>query len=95
MARSVNRIVLFDDVSLPKLPEDGRAKRVPIARIMANTDFYYSAHHRRAPAARRTGQHGAVLFTKGEREGSSRYDSSSGGGVNAVIGGSVPEYFST
>ncbi len=37
--KELNRIVLFDDVSLPTLPEDGRVERVPIARIMANTDF--------------------------------------------------------
>lgn len=89
--KEINRQVLMDGESMPKAPQGGKVKRVPISRIFRNHDFGYRTITVERPLRDEKGQ--PVLFEKGKAKGRPQPDSSLRDTENVPLTEDVESYF--
>ncbi len=75
----------------PKVPEGGRLKRVPIARIFNNADFGYTTITVERPLKDEAGK--PVLGSKGKQKGKPQADSALRDTENVPLGEDIAAYF--
>jgi len=75
----------------PKVPEGGRLKRVPIARIFRNQDFGYTTITVERPLKDEAGK--PVLGSKGKQKGKPQADSALRDTENVPLGEDIAAYF--
>ena len=88
--KEVDRVVLFDGVPVPTPPAGGRIKRVPVAKVMANTDFGYRTITVERPM--RDEQGNIVLQTKGKNKGRPQPDTALRDTESVPLGEDVQAY---
>ncbi|WP_297473550.1 class I SAM-dependent DNA methyltransferase [Ferrovum sp.] len=89
--KEIDRTVLFDDVPVPQAPEGGRVKRVPVSKILDNTDFGYRTITVERPL--RDEQGNDVLSSKGKNKGKVQADSTLRDTENVPLSENVETYF--
>ena len=89
--KEIERVVLFDDVPVPTPPEGGRVKLVPVAKVLANTDFGYRTVTIERPLRDEQGK--VVLFEKGRHKGKPQPDTALRDSENIPLGDDVQAYF--
>jgi type I restriction enzyme M protein len=78
-------------VPVPTPPEGGRIKHVPVAKVLANTDFGYRTITVERPL--RDAQGNIVLHTKGKNKGKPQPDSALRDTENVPLSEDVRAYF--
>ncbi len=89
--KEIDRVVLFDDVTMPQPPEGGRIKRVPVSKVLANTDFGYRTITIERPKRDERGE--VIRFEKGKKKGQPMPDPELRDTENVPLGEDVQAYF--
>jgi type I restriction enzyme M protein len=84
-------VLITGDDALPKAPEGGRLKRVPISRIFRNQDFGYTTLTVERPQRDEQGQ--IVVGLKGKQKGKPQPDSALRDTENVPLGEDIQAYF--
>jgi type I restriction enzyme M protein len=89
--KEVSRDVLMEGATLPKSPEGGKVKKVPISKIFRNEEFGYRTITVERPLRDATGK--VVLGEKGKLKGKPQPDSSLRDTDNVPLAEDIEVYF--
>lgn len=89
--KEISRELLLGDAALPKAPEGGKVKLVPVSRIFKNEDFGYTTITVERPARDEAGN--IVIGSKGKQKGKPQPDSSLRDTENVPLSDDISTYF--
>ena len=89
--KALERVTLFPEVRCPAVPEGGKVKRVPIARVFRNEDFGYRSITIERPLRDAAGN--IVLGERGKQKGKPQPDTALRDTENVPLSEDVQAYF--